>query len=207
MDPYLPPSLLSTSLHKFPRSLTGAPAATWRPLLSFPCSAHPTPHSLIHRSVSLHLLTTSIHLLSMPSMVQDASNSPPATRVTPDTVGKFLSHKSHHLPPCWKLPSGVPWGPDPQPSALALLPLGPLACTPTGSSLHTPGCFTLACRGRPSSPSLMVCGTSIHPSDPCLGGSLLCKARQTLLSGPSSSLLPFLFCTSSAGHPGYCYKI
>lgn len=39
-------------------------------------------------------------------------------------------------------PLQAPWGPDPQQPALAPLPCHPLAHTPTGISLNTPGCYT-----------------------------------------------------------------
>ena len=169
------PALHPTPL---PRAVMGALAATWRPPALLLLPATPPRHHICPSSPQV------CKLMPLTPTVQDASSSCCPLEPRPTQRTGLYPQTSEYLHGAG-IPSRGPLGPGPQGPASAVAPS--LAHTPIGSFLHTPGCFTPACRGRPPSPGLRGLLRPVCSSAPCLGRRvggrrLLCLR----LPGPSS---------------------
>lgn len=223
--PYAPADLVAESLQRAPNGSAPSPEPAHHltpglclePQLtpgapSSPFSLHHTPHPQVCKL--LPLSTPVVYLLS----VAQVQSGVPATLllltpITVHTADKFLSSKSDHPKPCWGPPSVAPWCLDTrdQPLPLALVHTHPLGVPGTLLAvLHLraragplPPAFILHSLPNPHSSSGSPPGREAGE-----GCSLFFEATQTFLSWPSFLGPPFLFCTSSVGHPGYwsrCY--
>lgn len=132
VDQHLPQACSPSHSTTFPRSVPGAPAATWRPparllLLTTPLHTPVCPPQVCKPSVN--------YIPGCQQLPSCPPRSPPALRASSYSMCLVTGNLAGN-------PLQGPWGPDPQQPALAPLPCRPLAHAPTESSLNTPGCYT-----------------------------------------------------------------